>query len=244
VIDAGVDIWVAHLDEVGGEPERLRGLLDGAEVERAARFRSEAARRRFTARHGIRRLLLASYLNEPPQDITVLEGDGRKPQIRGLQPGGLAFNESASGELAVFALARGVELGIDVERIRAVPEAAGIVARFGSTAEAASYRLVPEQDRDVAFLRWWTAKEAFVKMIGTGLDYPLDAFSVSFPSRRDAPTLPSPASGGGEYERCFSLTELAPAAGYVGTLVVAGGPPRIRQCRWTPDGPMDARGAA
>jgi len=257
VIDASVDIWVAHLDEVGGELERLRGLLDGAEVERAARFRSEAARRRFTARHGIRRLLLASYLNEPPQDIVVLQGDGRKPQIRGPQRGGLAFNESASDELAVFALARGVELGIDVERIRPVPDAAGIVARFGSAAEAASYRLVPERDRDVAFLRWWTAKEAFVKMIGTGLDYPLDAFSVSFPLLEEAPTLPcprgksrdpddngSPASGGGDHERCFSLTELTPAAGYVGTLVVAGGPRRIRQCRWTPDGPIDARGAA
>jgi 4'-phosphopantetheinyl transferase len=244
VIDAGVDIWVAHLDEVAGELERLRGLLDRAEVARAARFRSEVARCRFTARHGIRRLLLARYLKEPPQDITVLEGDGRKPQIRGLQPGGLAFNESASDELAVFAVARGVELGIDVERIRPVPDAAGIVARFGSAAEAASYRLVPEQDRDAAFLKWWTAKEAFVKMIGTGLDYPLDAFSVSFPLLEEAPTLPSPASGGGDHERCFSLTELTPAAGYVGTLVVADGPPRIRQWRWTLDGPIDAQGAA
>jgi 4'-phosphopantetheinyl transferase len=211
VIDAGVDIWVAHLDEVAGEVEALRGLLDRAEVERAARFRSEPAMRRFTTRHAIRRLLLAGYLEQPPQDIVVLEGDGRKPQIRGRQPGGLAFNESASDELAVFAVARGVELGIDVERIRPVPDAAGIVARFGGPREAADYRLVPERDRNAAFLRWWTAKEAFVKLIGSGLDYPLDTFSVSFPLLNDAPTLPcprgksrdpddngSPASGGGD----------------------------------------------
>jgi 4'-phosphopantetheinyl transferase len=150
-----------------------------------------------------------------------------------------------------------VELGIDIERIRPVPDAAGIVARFGSAFEVASFGLVPEQDRDAAFLRWWTAKEAFVKMIGTGLDYPLDAFSVSFPLVNDAPTLPcpggksrdpdddgSPGRGGGDCERRFSLTEFTPAAGYVGTLAVAGAPRQIRQYRWTRDGEMHARGAA
>jgi 4'-phosphopantetheinyl transferase len=254
VIDAGVDIWVAHLDEVAGDVERLRGLLDSAEMERAARFRSEPARRRFIARHGIRRLILAGYLEQPAKDIVVLDGNGRKPRVRDRQPGGFAFNQSASDELAVIAVARGVEIGIDVERIRPVPDAAGIVARFGSAFEVASYRLVPEHDRDAAFLRWWTAKEAFLKMIGTGLDYPLNAFSVSFPLH--APTLPSPASGGGDYEvpapasgggdyeRRFSLIELTPAAGYVGTLIVAGQPPQIRQYRWTAGGPMHARGAA
>jgi hypothetical protein len=171
-------------------------------------------------------------------------------------------------------VARGVELGIDIERVRPVPDAAGIVARFGSAFEVASFGLVPEQDRDAAFLRWWTAKEAFVKMMGTGLDYPLDAFSVSFPLVKDAPTLPSPASGGGDHEmpaptlpcpsaksrdpddtgspargggdceRRFSLTEFTPAAGYVGTLVVAGPPRQIRQYRWTRDGAMHAPGAA
>jgi 4'-phosphopantetheinyl transferase len=254
VIDGGVDIWVAHLDEVAGEMDRLRGLLDRMEMDRAARFRSEPARRRFSARHAIRRLILARYLEQPAKDIVVLEGDGQKPRIRDRQPDGFAFNESASDELAVIAVARGVELGIDVERIRPIPDAAGIVARFGSTFEAASYRLVPEHDRDTAFLRWWTAKEAFVKMIGTGLDYPLDGFSVSFPLH--APTLPSPASGGGDYEvpapasgggdyeRRFSFIELTPATGYVGTLVVAGQPPQIRQYRWTADGPIHTRGAA
>jgi 4'-phosphopantetheinyl transferase len=150
-----------------------------------------------------------------------------------------------------------MELGIDVERIRPVPDAKAIVRRFGSASEAADYRVVPEQDRDAAFLRWWTAKEAFVKMIGSGLDHPLDTFSVSFPSPSNAPTLPSPTRGGGEFElrllevggsrdaaNRFSLTELAPAPGYVGTLVVAGRPSRIRQRVWSPDGRIDARGAA
>jgi 4'-phosphopantetheinyl transferase len=240
VIDGAVDIWVAHLDEVAGEMDRLRSLLDPAEVERAARFRSDIARRRFTARRATRRLLLGSYLEQPPQDIVVFGADGQKPQVAGFQPRDLYFNESASDELAVFAVARGMEVGIDVERIRPIPDAMGIVGRYGSATEMASYQLVPEHDRDLAFLRWWTAKEAFVKMIGTGLDYPLDSFSVSFPLLKETPTLPSPESGGGELE----LTELTPAPGYVATVIAAGQPPRIRQRRWNPNGHIDAEGAA
>lgn len=242
MIDADVDIWVAHLDGIATEVERLRGLLDHAELERAARFRPDLARRRFTAKHAVRRLLLARYLGQPPQNIAFLNGDGRKPQIAGLQPGQLDFNESASGELAVFAVARGMQLGVDLEQIRPVPDAAEIVARFGSTVEAAAYQRLPKPDRDTAFLRWWTAKEAFVKAIGSGLDHPLDTFSISFPSD-DAIRLVDVGGNQNEAAR-YSLTELTPAAGYVGTLVVAGRQPRILQRGWSPNGRMKARGAA
>src|SRR5260370_36277506 len=154
-------------------------------------------------------------------------------------------------------MGEGMELGIGVERSRSVRDAMGIVRRFGSASEAADYRVVSEKDRDAAFLRWWTAKEAFVKMIGSGLDHPLDTFSVSFPSPSNAPTLPSPARGGGEFElrllevggsrdaaNRFSLTELAPAPGYVGTLVVAGRPSQIPPRGWRPGRRIHARGAA
>jgi 4'-phosphopantetheinyl transferase len=241
VIDAGVDIWVTHLDDPAGEAERLRGLLDHTEAERAARFRSDLQRRRFTARHAIRRLVLAKYLDQPPETIAFLDADGRKPQVSGLQPGGLEFNESSSDGVAVFAVARGMELGIDVERIRPVPDAGGIVRRFGSPSEAAAYSGLAEQTDDIAFLRWWTAKEAFVKSIGSGLGHPLNAFSVSFSSHDRLRLLE--VGGSRDEATHFSLTELTPAAGYVGTLVAIGRPARIRQCLWGPDGRIDARDA-
>lgn len=240
MIDPGVDIWVAHLDEVAGEMERFRALLDGAEMERVARLRSDLARRRFTARHGIRRLLLAAYLEQQPEQIAFPPAEGQKPRLQGLNPDGLHFNESASDELAVLAVAQGVELGIDVERIRPVPDAASIVARFGSPAERAAYCAHPADD--VSFLRWWTAKEAFVKAVGTGLDHPLDAFSIGFPSD-DGPRLLE-VDGSRDAATGYWLTELTPAAGYVGALVVTGRPSRIRQHRWSPDGRTDTRGAA
>jgi 4'-phosphopantetheinyl transferase len=271
VIDAGVDIWVAHLDEVEDEMERFGQLLDAAEVERAARLRSDLGRRRFTVRRAVRRLLLATYLERPPQDLAFLGEEGQKPEVDGFQRRELSFNESASDGVAVFAIARAMEVGVDVERIRPVPDANGIVARFGSPTEAAGYVGLQQAD-DVAFLRWWTAKEAFVKMVGSGLKHPLNTFSVSFPAHNSAPTLPSPASGGGDDElrllevggsgdgdhglrlievggnsdsaSRFSLTELTPAPGYVATLIVAGRPSQVMQRRWSPERGIDVLGAA
>ena len=241
MIDAGVAIWVAHLDEVAGEMERFGHLLDAAEVERAARFRSDLGRRRFTARRAVRRLLLATYLERPPQDLAFLGEDGQKPRVDGFQRRELSFNESASDGLALFAIARAMQVGIDVERIRPVPDAKGIVARFGSPTEAAGYAGLQQSD-DVAFLRWWTAKEAFVKMVGSGLNHPLDAFSVSFPSQEGLRLLD--VRGSRDEASRFSLRELTPAPGYVGTLIVAGNPSQVVQRRWSPDRRIDAQGAA
>jgi 4'-phosphopantetheinyl transferase len=263
--------------------ERFGQLLDAAEAERAARLRSDLGRRRFTVRRAVRRLLLATYLERPPQDLAFLGEDGQKPEVDGFQRRELSFNESASDGLAVFAIARAMEVGIDVERIRPVPDANGIVVRFGSPTEAAGYVGLQQAD-DVAFLRWWTAKEAFVKMVGSGLKHPLNTFSVSFPAQNSAPTLPSPASGGEDYEvpaqaggggdhelrllevggsgdgdhglrlievggssdsaSRFSLTELTPAPGYVGTLIVAGRPSQVMLRRWSPERGIDVLGAA
>lgn len=237
-----VDIWVADLDGVGTEMERLGGLLDRGEADRAARFRSDVARNRFTVKHAIRRLVLAEYLEQPPEEIAFLNADGRKPEVTDPSPEPLGFNESASGGLAAYAVARGMELGVDIEEVRSVPDAAEIVERFGSRVDAAAYGRLPKPDRNNAFLRWWTAKEAFVKAIGSGLDQGLDRFSVSFPSPDGIRLLDV---GGDRNEAArFWLGELTPAAGYVGALVVKGRPGRIRQRRWSPERPLRDRGAA
>ena len=240
MIDAGVDIWVAHLDEVAGEMERFCALLDGAEMERVARLPSDLARRRFTAKHAIRRLLLAGYLEQRPEQIAFPSAEGQKPRLQGLNRDGVHFNDSSSDELAVFAVAHLVKLGIDVERIRPIADAASIVARFGSPVERAA--LSADLADDETFLRWWTAKEAFVKAIGTGLDHPLGAFSISFPSDDELRLLE--VDGSRDAASRYSLTGLTPAAGFVGALVVTGRPSRIRHHRWSPDRRSDTRGAA
>jgi len=54
-----------------------------------------------------------------------------------------------------------------------------VAERFFSNAERAALRRVPEHEKAIAFFRCWTRKEAFVKVIGTGIGFPLNEFDVS-----------------------------------------------------------------
>lgn len=240
MIAGDVHVWVTPLDGDDGDADRFRVTLDQAELERAARFRSPSACRRFLLKHAVRRQLLAEYLGTRPQDIAFVIAAAGKPLIDGARH--LDFSDSVSGTLAVYALASDIRVGIDVEQVRHVADAPGIVERFGSPAERDGFGQVPDADRDLAFLRWWTAKEALAKATGSGLQAALERFSLSFPCTDGVRLLGVLYSD--EVASDFSITELNPAAGYVGTLVTIGRPARILQRLGHPERPLGARGAA
>ncbi|HKO54622.1 MAG TPA: 4'-phosphopantetheinyl transferase superfamily protein [Thermoanaerobaculia bacterium] len=123
---------------------------------------AEAKRREHTAAG---RALLRHVLGE----VEVERGEGGKPR---LASGELHFNISHSGELVAVAIAM-EPVGIDVEEIRPTRELLAIARRFFSAEEA---RRV-EQDAD-QFFRVWTAKEAIVKAIGSGVFDNLRSFTV------------------------------------------------------------------
>jgi 4'-phosphopantetheinyl transferase len=68
---------------------------------------------------------------------------------------------------------------VDVEQHKLGVDMAGIMERFFSPAEYQQWQLVPEVEQQLAFYRYWTLKEAFVKCTGKGLSYPLSDFEVS-----------------------------------------------------------------
>lgn len=85
--------------------------------------------------------ILARYLELPADALRFERNRHGKPRLAA-PDGGLAFNLSHSGSLALVAVARR-EVGVDVERIRA--------------------------KRPVDFYRRWADREARVKCLGTGL---------------------------------------------------------------------------
>ncbi len=75
------------------------------------------------------------------------------------------FNVTHTDGVAVLALARR-RVGVDVEIVRPVRDADGLVERYFSPAECAAYRELPEAARGAAFFRGWTSKEAVIKAAG------------------------------------------------------------------------------
>ena len=87
----------------------------------------------------------------------------------------LHFSLSHSGRWAAIAWDC-CPVGLDVETI--APRRAEVLARRFAPAEQTYLLAAPEPDRLQRFYQLWTAKEAYVKYLGTGLTRPLSSFSV------------------------------------------------------------------
>ena len=138
--------------------------LSTAERGRAARFRNLRDGSRYASARLALRTLLAGYTGSRVRDITIVEGAAAKPRASGAQ--GLNFNVSHSGDLCLIAFGRTVELGIDVEILREIPDAATLAARHFTVMEREELHFAPGSS---TFLTCWTRKEALVKHAGTGL---------------------------------------------------------------------------
>jgi 4'-phosphopantetheinyl transferase len=156
-------------------------------------------------------------------------GPQGKPILAG-QPGGIRFNLSHSHDLALYAVTRGQEVGVDVERLRPDLAIGQIAARWFSAGELTAWRaLGPPSARGI--FNAWTRKEAYVKAGGEGLTHPSDESEVSLASGVPA-ALVSSERDGGEASR-WSLRALDPGPGYVAALPVEGHGWRLRLWQWS-----------
>ena len=225
--ESDVGLWFADLDALwAAQGEALRGTLSDDELERAAGFRFERDRQRFVSRRALLRALLAGSCGTEAADLRFDYGSWGKPRLQ--QDPQLGFSTSHARGLAAVAIARGADIGIDVERIRDDVDVDGLARRYFAPAEVDALAAVPDAARTRAFFACWTRKEAFVKAIGRGLSYPLDSFAVSF-ANGDEPriTVDDPPD---ESER-WALHALDPGPGYVGALAVSGGR-HVGAARW------------
>jgi 4'-phosphopantetheinyl transferase len=99
------------------------------------------------------------------------------------EPSGLdlRFNLSHTDGLALVALARGREVGVDVEAARSGRRAQGIADRWFTEAEAEQIRTAA--DPDAAFYRLWARKEAYLKATAEGYRGGLGSFEALAPER-------------------------------------------------------------
>ena len=211
-----VHVWSVPLDDARAPWTNLLTVLAAAERQRAERFRLDDARRRFvTARAALRRLL-GEYLRMPPDEIAFDYDANGKPRLNDSAPSSnLQFNLAHSGELALVAVTRGCEVGVDVERLRAVNHWPEIAERYFHPREVADIVALPSAQQIAAFMRCWTGKEAILKALGTGVTRPLDFF-VGQSVPQDGTWIDVPAARS-KPARC-RLHPLAPAADYVGAV--------------------------
>jgi 4'-phosphopantetheinyl transferase len=158
----------------------LHALLDADEQARAARFHAAQHRDRFAVAHGRLRELLAAQLQVAPQELQFAKGTHGKPQLAAFtESRQLHFNLSHSSKWGLVAMAWDRAVGADIEIWRPMHNAARLVRRFFSGVEGQAYEALQQTDRQAAFFRGWTRKEAYIKAVGRGLSLPLSSFDVS-----------------------------------------------------------------
>jgi 4'-phosphopantetheinyl transferase len=114
--------------------------------------------------------ILAAYLGGTAPRLHV-DPNG-KPGLA-TDPGRLSFNISHSGPLALVAVTPGgVEVGIDVERLRPRRDLARLAERWLPAADAKAVAAAPPAEREGLFYAAWACHEARVKCTGAGLAGP------------------------------------------------------------------------
>lgn len=207
-------LWCGRTDVDGEALARLRATLSADETDRAAKIVLPAVRRRFTAARGILREILGRYAGVRPSAIAFAYGPHGKPAIAD----GVRFSLSHTEDVVAVAVHRDREVGVDVERVRAVGNHRDVAKRFFAPAEHAALAALSGEAADLAFLRCWTRKEACSKVYGAALIPMLARLEVTVDPARAARLVA--IDGDAAATDGWILEDFEPEAGYVGALAV------------------------
>ncbi len=178
-------------------------------------------RQHFIVCRGLLRVLLSRYLKLAPQQLRFSYGRWGKPALAGHEPDShLCFNLSHSQGAALYAVTRDRAVGVDLEQMRPLPDIEQLAKRFFSQREFAVIDSLPPAQKQVAFFKGWTRKEAYLKATGEGLSE-LERVEVSVAPGEPATLLRIGSSPGATEQ--WSMHEPTIAPGYVAAIVVAGG---------------------
>jgi 4'-phosphopantetheinyl transferase len=186
-----------------------RRTLGTDERERACRFRFARDRRRFIVRRGALRALLARRIDCAASAIRYSCNEFGKLSVVASD---IRFNVSHSHSIALYAVADGVEVGCDIERVDSGLDIQAIAEQFFAPQEISMLQSLPEHLRHTGFFNCWTRKEAYLKCRGCGLSARPDSCVVSL-----APGEPAALLVGNDG---FSLSSLETAPGYRAALAV------------------------
>ena len=228
--DGEVHVWRAAAPAGVFSFRAMFALLSDDERERAARYYFEGDRERFVVWRGLLRTLLGLYLGRPAAGLRFAYNEYGKPSVEGGSGGDLRFNLAHSHDMALYAFARGREVGVDVELVWGEFAGEEIAERFFSPREVGALRALPWEQKARAFFECWTRREAYVKARGGGLSLPLDSFDVAFGPGQ--PAAPLAVRDGSASNLDYSVRGLTPAPDYAAALAASPAARRVSLFAW------------
>jgi 4'-phosphopantetheinyl transferase len=153
----------------------LETFLTDAERQRVARLRIAAKRDEALISRALLRRILSRFLGTPPRDICFATNPHGKPYLDHFP---LHFNLSHTAGYILLGVSLDLEIGVDIESLRADLAHEELAERFFTPAEYAALVALSPAARPLGFFRCWSRKEALVKATGRGIAFGLDTFEV------------------------------------------------------------------
>lgn len=163
------EIYVANVSELS-DPLKHPELLENLSEDRKQKIRNAKQKQKRLQSFGAGLLLnkvLARY-GISSQDVYI--NDDGKPMTEGI-----CFNLSHSGNFVICAVSN-EPIGCDIQQIKEMPHFSE--ERFASLEEKLHLAHLVGDEYNREFVRIWTRKESYLKMLGIGLRVPLHALEI------------------------------------------------------------------
>jgi 4'-phosphopantetheinyl transferase len=165
-------VCAATLHATDTELARALPVLCAFERDRFANYTNAVVARRFAMGRALLREIVGCALGMAPDTVPLREGVHGKPALAGsLAARSLWFSVAHCEDLLVVALSRTAEVGVDLERSRAIEQWERVADRVLAPGERAQLQRAVDdgQDPGAVFLRHWCRVEAELKAIGCGI---------------------------------------------------------------------------
>lgn len=162
------------IDTANPSSGTLEELLSDDELNRVRRFRTPALRKRYIAGHAALRVILREGYGIPLRDQAIDIDDFGKPRLKRFPQ--LHYSMSYSGSRVMIGVSEGRPIGVDIEMLRPIDDAAELMDVHFTPRERATVRRAAADEASLSrmFLEIWVRKEACVKAFGRGLSIPLN----------------------------------------------------------------------
>jgi 4'-phosphopantetheinyl transferase len=175
-----LNLWCAYPDDLLADEvaQACAQLLSDDELARWQSFKFDRHAREFLATHALARIALSHHHPLAPQAWRFSLNSYGKPAAE--PECGLRFNLSNSPGMVVCLIARGAEVGVDVEPFDRAGKIAELAPEVFSPLELAQLEALSGEEKLDRALRLWTLKESYMKARGMGLSLPMKNFSFLF----------------------------------------------------------------
>lgn len=169
-------IWRYDLNERDYLKEMQNPVLSMHEKRRCEEFLHEADRLRYVCIHRFVRQVLSAYLNTSASEIEINYAKFGKPFINGNE---LYFSYTYRSNMALLAISRQSEIGIDIEKMRQLQDVNTFCEFSFSIEEREILDGCTEEAFQETLFTFWTFKEAVIKALGVGLNADLTQINLS-----------------------------------------------------------------